>query len=287
MGSQLCRSVALVATVSFTGAFLPSSPVTAEPARCTTQARLSDLDVNCSTSSHENRTRAGSPESGPRPPRYPYNETRSLPACFSGSTPPAEDRCSENAACSSTADGRPTFLHLTSVRTVNSPSEATEWVTIGYECLSLPQTPEAITAVEVEREFRRLSWPKAELHIQPTGGTTLVNKNTYAHTTSPGPVTKDVTLLGQRVIIEATPTSWTWHWGDGTNDTTDHPGAPHPGAVNHAYRRATPVNPRVDVTYRGRYRINGGDWQPLADTHTVAGDPQSLEVREAISQLVQ
>ena len=66
------------------------------------------------------------------------------------------------------------------------------------------------------------------------------------------------------VEIEATPESYTWHWGDGSEaEPTDEPGAEHedgePHEVFHVYTDAgVTVRPSVDVTYRGRYRIEGG-----------------------------
>ena len=242
--------------------------------------------VTAVTAECEDRTQA--PESATRSSTTPFPRfvRRVSLACDVG-TANAVGSCFNTAPCL-LPDGSAGIRHLVHEREETAPGQGTEWTFIGESCLPTPTNGEvtpAVSETDVTTAFRELAWPKAELRLQPTGGTTLVNKNTHAHTTSPGPVAKDVTLLGQRVTIEATPTSWTWHWGDGTSDTTDHPGAPHPGAVTHAYRRATPVHPRVDVTYQGRYRLNGSAWQPLTNTHTVTGDPQPLEVREAISQL--
>ena len=142
---------------------------------------------------------------------------------------------------------------------------------------------------QVLREFRRLKWPSAELVIQPPDHRTMVNLETLFSTTLAETRTQTVTLLGQRVTIEATPTSYVWHSdvaGD-TWETTD-PGQPYqpgddPEQLNHyVYLDAdVTVHPSVDVVYSGRYRVGNGAWQDIPDTLTVAGDTQSLEVTQA------
>src|SRR5206468_1583314 len=100
-------------------------------------------------------------------------------------------------------------------------------------------------------------------------GRTLVNFATNFLTTNTEPTTQAVTLLGQRVEIEATPQSWVWHYGDGGSDTTSSPGAAYPDLeVTHTYLDAVQVSPSVDTVYSGRYRINGGGWQAIPDTAT-------------------
>ncbi|MBE7325528.1 hypothetical protein IEQ44_12790 [Nocardioides sp. Y6] len=173
------------------------------------------------------------------------------------------------------------------------------WEYIGTVCLgSADEVTQQVTTEDVQREFRRITWPAATLHIQPADGETLVNLPTVFHADNDDPHTQTVTLLGQTVVIEATPIQWTWHWAqpndgappaDLTPHTTTHPGAPHPRAtITHAYRTSgTTRHPSVDVTYQGRYRLNNGAWQDIPDTHTVPGTPdQPLDVLEARPALV-
>lgn len=139
----------------------------------------------------------------------------------------------------------------------------------------------------VLRALRRLGLPEVEARTQPEG-TTLVNFDTifYAEATTQ---TRTVTLLGQPVTIEAEPVEFTWHPGDGTTRTTTTPGAPYPATdVTHRYATATdddPLRPHVDVTYRARYRLADGPWQPITETVTITGPPGTLRVAEATPAL--
>ncbi len=137
------------------------------------------------------------------------------------------------------------------------------------------------------RAFRSLTWPQSDLTIQPPGGTTLVNFATNFYTDNTAPSTQRITLLGQEVLIEATPSTYTWLHGDGTAQDTAVPGRPYPALdVTHDYRSVGTFAPRLDTTYSGRYRLNGGPWIPIPETLTVTGTTQSLESIEARPTLV-
>jgi hypothetical protein len=162
-------------------------------------------------------------------------------------------------------------------------------VLVDYACLSDAEadTFGVLTPGRVERAFKALAWPAATLTMQPPGGRTLVNLETNFYTTTTQPDTQTVTLLGQRVEIEATPTAYAWQFGDGTTSDTTDPGHAYPDmTVTHTYEStADGLAPSVDVTYAGRYRVEGGDWADIADTLTVAGPTQALTVLQAIPHL--
>lgn len=165
------------------------------------------------------------------------------------------------------------------------------WVAIGDACLTPGDLGSlgTITPELVLTEFRKLTWPKAELIVQPVGGETLVNFPTNFYTDNTEPTTQQVTLLGTQITIEATPTSYTWHFGGGaTARTTDIPGRAYPHLdITHEYLDAHVIEqPSVDVTYTGRYRIGGGAWTDIPDTLTVVGDPVELSIIEATPRLV-
>ena len=73
--------------------------------------------------------------------------------------------------------------------------------------------------------------------------------------------------------IEATPVTYTWHFGDGTEESGSDPGAAYPDLrVTHVYDEAgVTVSPSVDVTYHGRFRVDGGAWTDIPEELTVAG----------------
>ena len=133
--------------------------------------------------------------------------------------------------------------------------------------------------------LRRLGLPSLEARTQPEDKT-LVNFATIFYAT-PQPFTRTVTLLGQSVDVEATPSSYTWHYGDGTSTTTTTPGAPYPAKdVTHSYTDAhTTVQTSVDVTYSARFRVDNGAWQTIPDTVTIVGPAGALRISEATAVL--
>lgn len=144
-----------------------------------------------------------------------------------------------------------------------------------------------VTPGQMLTAFRRLKWPAGVLVIQPPNGRTLINFDTNFYSTSTEPQTQQVTLLGQRITIEATPSQYGWHFGDEAQLTTDTAGAPYPDLfVTHRYLRKGSYAPRLDLTYRGRYRVGAGPWQQIPGTHTVAGTAQRLEAGTAKPKLV-
>jgi hypothetical protein len=160
---------------------------------------------------------------------------------------------------------------------------------LGIICLAPSDVPESrtITPAIVRREMQRLDWPTAQLEVQPPDGQTLINFETNFFTENTDPTTQTVTLLGQRVEIEATPSEYTWDFGDGTSTTTTSPGAAYPGLdVTHEYADPGRVAPSVDTTYTGRFRINGDAWQPIPGSLTVPGEAVALRVRSASPHLV-
>ncbi|MGA9748671.1 MAG: hypothetical protein WBQ50_14520 [Nocardioides sp.] len=133
--------------------------------------------------------------------------------------------------------------------------------------------------------LRRIGLPALEAQTQPAGKT-LVNFETIFYA-EPEPFTRTITLLGQRVSVEATPATYTWHHGDGSTATTTTPGARYPSQdVVHEYLDAhTTVSPRVDVTYTARFRVNDGPWQDIDETVTITGPGGSLRIAEATAVL--
>jgi hypothetical protein len=147
-----------------------------------------------------------------------------------------------------------------------------------------------LTPGAVQQAFQRLTWPASPLVVQPPDGRTLVNFDTNFYTTNTSPSTRSVRLIGQRVTIEATPVEYLWHFGSGAEDAdraTSDPGAAYPDLrVTYRYLQVGTVNPSLDTTYAGRYRVGNGPWRQIPATLTVPGPPVALQVVSATPHLV-
>lgn len=159
-------------------------------------------------------------------------------------------------------------------------------------CGSAPVERQQITEAMVLRALRRVTLPKPEIVIQPPGGKTLVNFETIFHTEAE-PFTRSVRLLGVRVDLEITPTSYTWAHGDGTTQTTTesgvgyHKSLPMSAYITHEYAHAgVTLKPQVSTTYSARFRVDGGAWRDVSGTVTSQGGPIDLRVVEARTVLL-
>jgi hypothetical protein len=205
--------------------------------------------------------------------------------------------CYSPRACASD-DGTPgTWFWIKRAPYGTSDWQDTRWL----YCKTATEAKATITPAMAAAEMKRLEWPTPDLVIQPPGGRTLVNFPTNAYSRlSTDAKSQTVTVLGREVEIGATPEEFTWSWAqpgesayaeDLTPLRTTSPGAPYEEGVelevSHEYRDAgVTVTASVSVTYRGRFRVDGGEWQDIPDTLTVAGDSQSIEVLEAHARLV-
>jgi hypothetical protein len=127
--------------------------------------------------------------------------------------------------------------------------------------------------------------PGLTLHVQPDGET-LVNVPTIFWV-DPLPFETSIDLLGHEIEVEATPESFTWVHGDGTVQTTDHPGQPYPHEdITHRYWQPAELQARVDTTYSVRFSIDGDGWTDLGEALIAAGPATVIDVHEAAPVLV-
>ncbi|MGZ5417590.1 MAG: hypothetical protein ACXWDI_10445 [Nocardioides sp.] len=138
-----------------------------------------------------------------------------------------------------------------------------------------------MTPALVLTALQRIGLPAIEARTQPEDKT-LVNFDTIFYA-EPTTFRRTITLLGQSVQVEATPSRYIWHHGDGTSAATTTPGAPYPAKdVTHQYTDAhRTVQASVDVVYTARFRVGGGAWQDIAETVTISGPATPLRVSEA------
>lgn len=154
--------------------------------------------------------------------------------------------------------------------------------------------PTTVTAAQVLQRFRQIPLPASTITIQPPGGKTLVNLETIYSTTAT-PFTRTITFFNGQITVDLTitPTSFTWHHGDNTTQTTTDPGQPwSPDAdpadlITHTYTTtATNLRPRVDTTWSATWTMNGQDQGPVDGTVTRPGTPTPLDVHQAKPKLL-
>jgi hypothetical protein len=272
-GRVVTRSIRCLAILVLAGAFVVISPIASRAGGeggCDDSGSLYGATVHCIKSGSETNDYIASHS----------DHTYSIePACEVGGLA----LCDQPATCTIGGhDG-----HLYNIYVDDDP-DPLDW----QVCLTNREARHlgGLTPGAVQHAFQRLRWPASPLVVQPPDGRTLVNFDTNFYTTNTAPSTQTVTLLGQRVTIEATPTQYTWHFdsggSDGVRSTTD-PGAAYPDLrVTYRYLHVGPVSPSLDTTYSGRYRVGNRPWRQIPATLTVPGTPVSLEVVSATPHLV-
>lgn len=136
-------------------------------------------------------------------------------------------------------------------------------------------------------DFRLLPLPAPGLTMQPDRGWVLVNIPTVV-TTDPSPVTLRTELLGYGVTVEATPTSWTYDFGDGHTLTTTSPGRPYPHHdLAHEYEAPGTAAITLTASWTGRYQVDGTTvWRDITGTATTTTTSAPFTVEEVTSRLV-
>jgi hypothetical protein len=240
-------------------------------------------DSTCSTHVEIGQVGAGCIKSGDDTNAYIAGHTDHTysirPACGVGGTA----LCDQPATCN--VDGHDGWLYNVYEDANTEP--------LGWQaCLTKREARRlgGLTPAVVEHAFHRLAWPASPIVVQPPKGRTLVNFDTNFFTTNTQPTTQTVTLIGQQVTIEATPTQYTWHFDSAASEgdlSTSDPGAAYPDLrITYDYTRVGHVRPSVDTTYAGRYRVGNGDWQTIPSTLTVPGRAVDLQVVSATPHLV-
>jgi hypothetical protein len=228
-------------------------------------------------------TTTQSTSSGTEPP---YVDYRWLSVCLAMDAVPESSVQVECAAARQCADPVERLWRFWARR----PAPEGGWVPLGTQCFGRPPTvadtprPQ-VTPGMVLNALRRIGLPELTARTQPADKT-LVNFATIFYA-EPEPFARSIRLLGRQVDVEATPSQFTWHYGDGTSESTTTPGAPYPSKeITYSYTDAhTTVSTSVDVTYAARFRVNGGGWQDIAETVTITGPPTDLRISEATAVL--
>lgn len=152
---------------------------------------------------------------------------------------------------------------------------------VGWTC------PQDYLPAFTAEDFRRLPLDPPTLTVQPDRAEHLVNMPTIVYT-APAVQLLTTDLLGYPVEVEATPTAYTWDFGDGAVLTTTSPGRPYPHHdVAHPYAQPGSYAITLTVTLAGRYRLAGATtWQPVTGTATTTTTSAPITVVEAPTRLV-
>lgn len=138
-------------------------------------------------------------------------------------------------------------------------------------------SPAASISALVAAQFQHLLVQRAHVTTDPSGRT-LVNYETRLSTDATAYDLPALTLLGHTVHVRATPTAYTWTYGDGTTDTDD-------ATTTHLYRTTGTLTPAVTITWSGTYTVDGGPPQQVIGTAQTPSRPTTLVVQQARAQL--
>ncbi len=144
-----------------------------------------------------------------------------------------------------------------------------------------PVAAPALTAGRVLQAFQRIPLPHLRSRTQPDNRT-LVNFDTIFYVDAEQ-FQRTITLLGRRVTLAITPSSFTWDHGDGTSSVTSDPGARYPSKdVVYRYQKAHRTFAHsVTIVWTARYRVGNGPWQPVPGSVTTTGPSTDLRIAEA------
>jgi hypothetical protein len=142
-----------------------------------------------------------------------------------------------------------------------------------------------VTPELVARAFQRIPLPALRAVTQPTDKT-LINFDTIFYVQAK-PLHRTLTLLGQRVELAITPSTYRWVHGDGTTSVTHTPGAAYPAKdVVYRYQDAhVTVMQHVEIIWTARWSLNGRPYQDVDGTVTTFGPATALRIAEATPAL--
>jgi PKD repeat protein len=146
--------------------------------------------------------------------------------------------------------------------------------------------PEDVTWEQILAQYKDVLFPGLSVKVQPVGRT-LVNLDTIVYTDESKVSVNTVTLLGFPVVVEATPMSYTWNFGDGKTLTTTTPGKAYPAKeITHKYLKRGNVSVTLTTNYAARYNVAETGWQYVDGTVPITGPATALIIREAVPVLV-
>lgn len=219
-------------------------------------------------------------------------------ACQAAAVGAAPVTACQKAALGCIQDGQQTGIGLLYEILARPRGSTAAWQHIGNTCFAdhVPGASPALTMAMIRDAFHNTPWATATISTQPHGNVTLVGLATYVKVVwsetgyQPGEVdTLDpARMLGMRVEIRPEVDHFTYVFGDGqTFGPTRSEGGVWPtGDIIHTYTTPGTYAVRVDTTFTGDFRVNGGPWTRIADTVTIRGPATDVQVKTARPVLV-
>jgi hypothetical protein len=153
---------------------------------------------------------------------------------------------------------------------------------------STSQCPAELFAAALATAWEEMPIAPNTITIQPNTGWVLTTVPTIVYVDR-APRTRGVTLIGRPVTIRATPSAYTWTWGDGAQTVTTQPGTAYPNAtVTHTYMYAErDVVIRLTTSWRGSYTTDGGaSWHDAPGVAHTTSTPIPVHVYNPHSERV-
>ncbi|MDU0349185.1 hypothetical protein [Actinomyces sp. MRS3W] len=158
------------------------------------------------------------------------------------------------------------------------------------ECLDAPvdtsADPATIVVTVTSSDVVTLLADGSGITRQPPGDEVLLSKIFIVYT-SPDTQVLTTTVAGAAVTIHATPTSYTWDWGDGTTLATTDPGAAWPNqTVYHQYTAtAADITTTLTTTWKATFTPAGGTTTPVTGTITTTNTTTPYNVVRTLTYL--
>lgn len=289
----------LLAVVGLAFASLLTEPAVGEPNGCQPGADHGGTDVSSymfecvsrSSGTTLTESHAVAPANSPAGATYSYVWLPNCPGALPSDVNVGEIDCPAAHSC---VDPQLMSMSLYAMQLTNASGQRVNrgWSYLGSQCRNPADAgptrqPRVLTWTDVLSAIKQVGVPGASVQGPAY---TLVNLDTTFYTQAAA-IDRPLTIIGYNVEVHVQPSTYTWHWGDGSSETTNTPGHPYPSTdITHTYIHATdanqPVQLSVDVTYTARYRGGGGGWQAIPDTLTIAGQPRGLPIKQASAVLV-
>ncbi|MCP9000438.1 hypothetical protein NFC73_11955 [Pseudarthrobacter sp. RMG13] len=145
-------------------------------------------------------------------------------------------------------------------------------------------------AAQIQRQFESLPISAGTVVAQPSPNTLRgAETNFYADASEQQ---FDVTMLGQKVHVVATPVQYTWNYGDGTVfGPQPSMGGPLPQdrwgektRTSHVYADTGDFQVVLTTSFQGTYSVNNGPPLPIPGQGQFSAPPQTISVWRSITR---